>query len=241
MSRADSNSNKTSSYGDIRHEDIDEELNLMRPELQNLEMNMMVALNKWVLTDTMIGNFGIYGIKYPQLSSLNRDDLIKLGITDNQMQDEMLEEFSHLTGQDPSLRAVISSVVGDLQDQQKDTETVSMVQTLQEQIYRLNTLLAAITFQVGISSSSAPGIVVNQRFCSAQIVMDLLGQLGTHTAQMEEIIVSLSDPVKYDEIEKEFTKKKREKRRNCIAIVSTVGFFIAGLYFARRFGMRKGF
>lgn len=118
---------------------------------------------------------------------------------------------------------------------------MSIVQTLQDQIYHLNTLLAAITFQVGASSSSAPGIVVNQRFCSAQIVMDLLGQLGTHTAQMEEIIHSLADPERYDKIEKEYTKKKREKARNCIAIVSTVGFFIAGLYFARRFGMRKAF
>ena len=64
----------------------------------------MVALNKWVLSDTIIGNFGTYGITYQQLNSLNRDDLIKLGITDNQLQDEMLEEFSHLEGQDPSLR-----------------------------------------------------------------------------------------------------------------------------------------
>lgn len=238
MSRAGSNSNKTSDFdfGDIRQEDIDEDLNLMKAELQNLEMSLMVALNRWVLSDDVIGSFGKYKITYPQLSSLSRDDLIKLGITDNQLQDEMLEEFSTLEGQDPTLKKVI----GDLEDQ-RETETVSMVQTLQDQIFHLNTLLAAITFQVGTSSASAPGIVVNQRFCSSQIVMDLLGQLGTHTAQMEELILSLADPVKYEEIEKEFTKKKKEKRRNCIAIVSTVGFFIAGLYFAKRLGMRKAF
>ncbi|XP_070501883.1 uncharacterized protein [Chironomus tepperi] len=239
MSRADSNSNKTSDFdfGDIRQEDIDDELNLMKAETQNLEMSLIVALNRWVLSDEVVQNFGTYEITYPQLSSLSRDDLIKLGVTDNQLQDEMLEEFSHLEGQEPTLKAVI----GDLKEQQREAETVSIVQTLQDQIYHLNTLLAAITFQVGASSSSAPGIVVNQRFCSAQIVMDLLGQLGTHTAQMEEIITSLSDPVKYNEIEKEFSRKKREKRRNCIALVSTVGFFIAGLFLARRLGMRRGF
>ena len=134
-----------------------------------------------------------------------------------------------------------SRVIGDL-NSQKETETVSMVGTLQKQIFHLNTLLTAITFQVGTSSSSASGIVVNQRFCSAQVVMDLLGQLATHTAQMEEIIVSLADPVKYEQTEREFMRKKQQQtRRNCIAFVSTVGFFIAGLYFAKRLGMRKAF
>lgn len=65
----------------------------------------MVALNKWVLTDETVGKFGRYGIKYAQLGSLSRADLIKLGIKDNKMQDEMLEDFSQLEGQDPTLQA----------------------------------------------------------------------------------------------------------------------------------------
>lgn len=72
--------------------------------MQRLEMSLMVALNRWVLSDDVIGNFGTYKITYPQLSSLSRADLIKLGITDNQLQDEMLEEFSTLEGQDPTLK-----------------------------------------------------------------------------------------------------------------------------------------
>jgi hypothetical protein len=32
------------------------------------------------------------------------EDLIKLGINDNKLQEEMLEEFEHLGGQEPTLR-----------------------------------------------------------------------------------------------------------------------------------------
>jgi hypothetical protein len=67
-------------------------------------MNLMLALNRFPLSDVIIGNFGLFQIQYSQLSSLVRDDLLKLGITDNKLQDEMLEEFSLLEGQEVSLK-----------------------------------------------------------------------------------------------------------------------------------------
>lgn len=67
-------------------------------------MNLMLVLNRFPLSDTIIGNFGSFNITYPQLKSLCRDDLEKLGISDNKLQDEMLEEFAHLEGQEGTLK-----------------------------------------------------------------------------------------------------------------------------------------
>ena len=64
----------------------------------------MLALNKWVISDDVIGQFGTYGITYSHLSTLSREDLNIMGIRDKKMQDEMLEEFKHLPNQDPTLR-----------------------------------------------------------------------------------------------------------------------------------------
>jgi hypothetical protein len=68
--------------------------------MQRVDMNLMLVLNRFPLSDTIIGNFGLYQIKYTQLASLQRNDLIKLGIDDNKLQDEMLEEFQTLEGQE---------------------------------------------------------------------------------------------------------------------------------------------
>lgn len=67
-------------------------------------MNLMLVLNRFPLSDTIIGNFGAFQINYPQLKSLHRNDLIKLGILDNKLQDEMLEEFKLLEGQESTLK-----------------------------------------------------------------------------------------------------------------------------------------
>jgi hypothetical protein len=106
----------------------------------------------------------------------------------------------------------------------------------------MNTLLAAVSFQLGATSSAASGVVINQRFCSTQVVLDLLGQLSTHTAEMEEIIKVLKDPQRFELSEQEYQKKKQKERKvNCMILVSAVGIFVAGFYLARRLGVRKVF
>lgn len=115
------------------------------------------------------------------------------------------------------------------------------MESLQDHIFRLNTLLTAVTFQVGTSSSSSSGVVINQRFCSAQVVMHLLHQLANHTAEMDEIVKTLSDAEKLHESESEYLEKKRKDRKRNIVLISTIGFFIAGIYLAKRIGLRKAF
>lgn len=66
-------------------------------------MNLMLVLNRFPLSDKVIGNFGMYQIKYSQLKSLERDDLRKLGISDD-LSNEMIEEFRLLEGQDVTLK-----------------------------------------------------------------------------------------------------------------------------------------
>lgn len=130
----------------------------------------------------------------------------------------------------------------DITEKEISPEANSIVDSLQQHIFRLNTLLTAITFQVGASSSSASGVIINQRFCSTQVVMDLLGQLANHTAEMEEILQTLTEPKKYEETEAEYKRKKqKERKRNCIVLMSTLGFFIAGIYLAKRLGVRRAF
>jgi hypothetical protein len=60
----------------------------------------MMLLNRFRLSEEIIANFGLYQIKYSQLKSLEREDLIKLGISDNKLQEDMLEVFQVLEGQD---------------------------------------------------------------------------------------------------------------------------------------------
>lgn len=64
----------------------------------------MMVLNRFNLSEDVISNFGLYQIRYSQLKALDREDLIKLGINDNKLQEEMLEEFQHLHGQEPTLK-----------------------------------------------------------------------------------------------------------------------------------------
>lgn len=64
----------------------------------------MMVLNRFNLSEEIIANFGLYQIRYSQLKALDREDLIKLGISENKIQEEMLEEFQHLGGQEPTLR-----------------------------------------------------------------------------------------------------------------------------------------
>lgn len=244
MSRGDSQSNPTSDYdfGDLaeaNEDDIqeEEELNMMKSEIQRLDMNLMLILNRFPLSDQMIGNFGKYNITYNQLKSLSRTDLVKLGIEDNKLQDEMLEEFANLEGQESTLKEVL-----DEPTEKESNNATTIVDTLQQHIYRLNTLLSAVSFQVGASSSSSSGVIINQRFCSTQVVLHLLGQLATHTEQMEEIVKTMADPERFEQTTEDYMKKKREERkRNCIVLFSTFGFFVAGWYIAKRLGIRKVF
>jgi hypothetical protein len=71
-----------------------------KPVLQSIEVNLMMLLNRFRLSEEIIANFGLYQIKYSQLKSLEREDLIKLGISDNKLQEDMLEVFQVLEGQD---------------------------------------------------------------------------------------------------------------------------------------------
>lgn len=236
-------SNPTSDYdfAEIQQDPDEIEVNLMKHDLQKIDMNLMLVLNRFPLSDAIIGNFGLYQIKYSQLSSLAREDLLKLGIEDNKLQDEMLEEFQQLEGQEVSLKETLDNFQKS-SPPPSTSRSKSIVDSLQDHLYRMNTLLAAVSFQLGATSSAASGVVINQRFCSTQVVLDLLGQLSTHTAEMEEIIKALKDPERFELSEMEHKRKKqRERRTNCMILVSAVGLFVAGFYMARRMGVRKIF
>ena len=64
----------------------------------------MMVLNRFPLSENIVSNFGLYQIRYSQLKGLEREDLIKLGVSDNKLQEEMLGEFQLLDGQEPTLR-----------------------------------------------------------------------------------------------------------------------------------------
>jgi hypothetical protein len=64
----------------------------------------MMVINRFSLSEEVVANFGLYQIRYSQLKGLEREDLIKLGVSDNKLQEQMLEEFQLLDGQEPTLR-----------------------------------------------------------------------------------------------------------------------------------------
>jgi hypothetical protein len=112
--------------------------------------------------------------------------------------------------------------------------------TINEQIRRMNTLLTAVSFQITERTSAAPGVVINQQFCSSTVVLDLLSQLKTHTTAMDEIIRILQDPSRIHLTELEAQKKKRkDKVARYMYFFGAVGLFVAGFYAAKRMGMRK--
>ncbi|KAG5672450.1 hypothetical protein PVAND_002577 [Polypedilum vanderplanki] len=236
-------SNPASDYdfAEINQEADDiNEIRTLKDELASIDMSLMLVLNRFPLSDEVIANFSLFQIKYNQLSSLQREDLIKLGISDNKLQDEMIEEFKNLEGQVLEMKPTLDDLDNTPLSSRGKHKPVIM--QLQDHLYRMSTLLAAVSFQLGTKSSAATGIVVNQRLCSSEVILDLLGKLSVHTAEMEEIIKILNDPQLLAQSEKDFkNKKQRERSLNCMVVVSAVGLLVAGIYFARRLGLRKVF
>lgn len=115
-----------------------------------------------------------------------------------------------------------------------------MVDSIQEHLLHMNRLLGAITYQLEENPAAATGIIIDQKLSSTKIALDLIGQLQTHSAEMEEIIECLKNPERHDSLE----KKERSVKKNgfgYFVILGSVGMLVAGLFLAKRLGMKKLF
>lgn len=111
-----------------------------------------------------------------------------------------------------------------------------MIDAIQEHLVHMNRLLGAITYQLEENPSAATGIIIDQQFSSTKVALDLINQLQTHSADMEEIIEVLKNPERQDK----FAKKKRQKGQiSYFVIIGSIGMLVAGFFIARRFGMKK--
>lgn len=59
-----------------------------------------MILNGYQLDKEVLERFAGYGIKYNQLAALSAEDLALLGITDNKLQEDLLNDFKTLEGQE---------------------------------------------------------------------------------------------------------------------------------------------
>jgi hypothetical protein len=108
---------------------------------------------------------------------------------------------------------------------------MSVIDLIQNQLSSMNTLLAATIIKIGAArTSSSAGIVINQKFNSPQVVIEMLEQLTEHGNQMCDLINKLKCNKEMRKQEEAFGR--RNTRRNAglglLAISSMVlGFIIA--------------
>jgi hypothetical protein len=200
-----------------------------KSDLHNIEFNLLMVLNRFPLNDDVIANFAQYQITYAQLKTMNREDLKKMGIHDNRLQEEMLCEFKQLQSEH-------SSPPPPKKEKEKEK---TITEHLSYHLFNINALLAATSFQVGscASSSAASNVVINNNFLTSEVVLDLLGQLSTHTVEMERIIRMLKDPEEFEKQEQEFNKiRLRQKRRKYLMAISggSAAIIIFGILWANR-------
>lgn len=112
-----------------------------------------------------------------------------------------------------------------------------MVDAIQEHLVHMNRLLGAVTYQLEENPSAATGIIIDQQLSSTKIALDLIGQLQTHSADMENIIELLKNPGRHEAFERK--KRRKEKGISYFVIFGSIGMLVAGLFLARRFGMKK--
>lgn len=111
-----------------------------------------------------------------------------------------------------------------------------MMDSIQEHLFQINTLLRAITYQLERSPSAPSGIVINQQFCSSKVVLDLVAQLRVHAGQMQNVIEELGDPERREIFEK--TKRRKDKKFNLMMIAGGLGILVAGFFLHKRFGVK---
>lgn len=112
-----------------------------------------------------------------------------------------------------------------------------MVDAIQEHLVHMNRLLGAITFQLEENPSAAEGIIIDQQYSSTKIALDLITQLQTHSTDMEEIIEVLKNPDRQTAFDKK--KRRKEKGISYFVLLGSIGIFVAGIFLARRFAMKK--
>lgn len=70
-----------------------------------MDPSIRSVLSRFNLQTDVIENFAKSSIMYNQFAALDNDDLLSLGVTDSETQDEMLAEFKTLDGQEVHLSA----------------------------------------------------------------------------------------------------------------------------------------
>lgn len=71
--------------------------------IQRMDPMILNLLSGFNLEDSVIERFAQSHILYTQLSALDHDDLISMGVSDADTQEEMLAAFGNLEGQDVHL------------------------------------------------------------------------------------------------------------------------------------------
>lgn len=170
------------------------------------------------------------------------------------MQDEMMEEFQFLDGQEPTLREYVKVFIdclfittlhpffstldrfrGDVLIQQGR----HIIDIVQDHLVQINTLLRTITYQLERSPTAPSGIVINQQFCSSKVVLDLVAQLRLHAGEMENVIDALADPERREDYEKRKQRRKDSKKVNYLVIAGSIGLLVAaGFFLVKRIGMK---
>lgn len=112
-----------------------------------------------------------------------------------------------------------------------------IVDAVQEHLVQMNRLLSAITYQLQENPSAAADIVVQEKFSSTKVALDLITQLQAHSTDMEEIIEVIKNPDRHDAFEKK--KRRKEKGISYFVILGSISMIVAGIFLARRFGMKK--
>lgn len=79
--------------------------NSQNANLQRMDPAVLTVLNGFNLSSHVLERFAKTHIMFTQLSALDEQDLISLGVSDSQARQDMLTEFKNLEGQEAHLDA----------------------------------------------------------------------------------------------------------------------------------------
>lgn len=101
-------------------------------------------------------------------------------------------------------------------------------------------MLAATCLHLGVQiSNGSELVVVDKRFCSSKLIMQMLQKLAIHASEMKEIMETMSNPNKYEKTEKKFKEKMfNEKVMFYVKVASCVGLFISGYFVAKHVNVK---
>lgn len=165
-----------------------------------------------------INAFKSQGLEYSTLSGLNKDDLMLLGISNQDIQEKMLKDFGSLPGSqethfDKTLREIDLVLYED-----------NLIQNIEEHFTTMKTLLTATHLKLSIVSIQ--DVIVNDRKFSSDVILKVVNRMIEYSEQICSTVYLPKREKSLKDFKRKLTIKNYLKTFARVGILSIGGFFL---------------